>query len=104
MADPTRNGRDRGTLERRLSNDRYRGCIVGKTGTSGSVGASALVGVLRTDRYGQVAFAILNSWLPVPEARQRQDAFLRALIDATDAKPWDYVPRNKPIFDEAQVN
>jgi D-alanyl-D-alanine carboxypeptidase/D-alanyl-D-alanine-endopeptidase (penicillin-binding protein 4) len=98
------NGRDRGTLERRLSNDRYRGCIVGKTGTSGSVGASALVGVLRTDRYGQVAFAILNSWLPVPEARQRQDAFLRALIDATDAKPWDYVPRNKPIFDEAQVN
>ena len=73
------NGRDRGTLERRLSNDRYRGCIVGKTGTSGSVGASALVGVLRTDRYGQVAFAILNSWLPVPEARQRQDAFLRSL-------------------------
>ena len=87
------NGLDPGTLKRRLSDDRYRGCIVGKTGTSGSVGASALVGVLRTDRYGHVAFAILNSWLPVPEARRRQDAFLRNLIDATDAKPWDYVVR-----------
>ena len=26
--------------------------------------------------YGHVAFAVLNSWVPVPEARQRQDALL----------------------------
>jgi len=97
------NGLDAGTLKKRISEDPYRGCIVGKTGTFGSVGASALVGVLRTAKYGHVAFAMLNSWLPVPEARRRQDMFLRALIDATDAKPWDYVSNEKPIFTEAIV-
>ncbi|TMJ38665.1 MAG: hypothetical protein E6G89_11740 [Alphaproteobacteria bacterium] len=97
------NGFDAGTLNNRLSADPYRGCIVGKTGTFGSVGASALVGVLRTAKYGHVAFAMLNSWLPVAEARRRQDVFLRALIDATDAKPWDYVANEKPIFTEAIV-
>jgi D-alanyl-D-alanine carboxypeptidase/D-alanyl-D-alanine-endopeptidase (penicillin-binding protein 4) len=98
------NGLDAGTLKKRLGEDHYRGCIVGKTGTFGSVGATALAGVLRTRKHGHVAFAVLNSWLPVPEARRRQDAFLRALIDATDAKPWDYVPNEKPIFEEASVN
>ena len=97
------NGLDAGTLKKRLSEDPYRGCIVGKTGTFGSVGASALVGVLRTAKYGHVAFAMLNSWLPVAEARRRQDVFMRALIDATDAKPWDYVPNEAPIFTEAIV-
>jgi D-alanyl-D-alanine carboxypeptidase/D-alanyl-D-alanine-endopeptidase (penicillin-binding protein 4) len=97
------NGLDAGTLKKRLSENRYRGCIVGKTGTFGSVGASALVGVLRTAKYGHVAFAMLNSWLPVAEARRRQDVFLRALIDAADAKPWDYVPSENPIFTEAIV-
>jgi hypothetical protein len=29
---------------------------------------------------------------------------LHALIDATDAKQWDYVPKEKPIFEEAQIN
>jgi D-alanyl-D-alanine carboxypeptidase/D-alanyl-D-alanine-endopeptidase (penicillin-binding protein 4) len=98
------NGLDAGTLRKRLGEGHYRGCIVGKTGTFGSVGATALVGVLRTGKYGHVAFAVLNSWLPVPEARRRQDDFLRALIDATEAKPWDYVPEEKPIFAEARIN
>lgn len=97
------NGLDAGTLKNRLSEDPYRGRIAGKTGTFGSVGASALVGVLRTAKYGDVAFAVLNSWVPVPEARRRQDVFLRALIDATDAKPWDYVPNENPISAEAIV-
>jgi D-alanyl-D-alanine carboxypeptidase/D-alanyl-D-alanine-endopeptidase (penicillin-binding protein 4) len=97
------NGLDVGTLQHRLSEDRYRARIVGKTGTFGSVGASALVGVLHTAKYGDVAFAVLNSGVPVPEARRRQDEFLRALIDATDAKPWDYVPGGKPIFSQATV-
>lgn len=98
------NGLDLGTLQKRLDHGHYRACIVGKTGTFGSVGATALVGVLRTIKYGHVAFAVLNSWLPVPEARRRQDAFLRALIDAVDARPWDYTPNKKPIFDGARVN
>ena len=97
------NGLDAGTLKKRLSEDPYRGRIAGKTGTFGSVGASALVGVLHTAKYGDVAFAVLNSWVAVPEARRRQDVFLRALIDATDAKPWDYVPNENPIFTEATV-
>lgn len=97
------NGLDVGTLKHRLTEERYRARIVGKTGTFGSVGACALVGVLHTAKYGDVAFAVLNSWVPVPEARRRQDVFLRALIDATDAKPWDYVPSRKPVFAEATV-
>lgn len=99
------NGLDVGTLQHRFSEDPYRGRIVGKTGTFGSVGASALVGVLRTAKYGDVAFAVLNSWVPVPEARSRQDRFLRALIDAAGgAKPWDYTPTGKPIYSGATVN
>jgi D-alanyl-D-alanine carboxypeptidase/D-alanyl-D-alanine-endopeptidase (penicillin-binding protein 4) len=98
------NSLDVGTLKKRLGEEPYRGCIVGKTGTFGSVGATALVGVLRTSKYGHVAFAVLNSWLAVPEARHRQDVFLRALIDATHAKPWDYVSHEKPIFSEAIVD
>jgi D-alanyl-D-alanine carboxypeptidase/D-alanyl-D-alanine-endopeptidase (penicillin-binding protein 4) len=98
------NGLDSGTLKKRLNEEPYRARIVGKTGTFGSVGASALVGVLHTQKYGDVAFAILNSWVPVPEARRRQDAFLRALIEATDAKPWPYVPNEQPILQETSVN
>ena len=97
------NGSDLGTLQERLLEAPYRGRVVGKTGTFGSVGASALVGVLRTPEYGRIAFAVLNSWVPVPEARQRQDAFVRALIDATHADAWDYAPERKPIFAEARV-
>jgi D-alanyl-D-alanine carboxypeptidase/D-alanyl-D-alanine-endopeptidase (penicillin-binding protein 4) len=98
------NGLDAGTLKKRLSEAPYHGRIVGKTGTFGSVGATALVGVLRTDKYGDVAFAVLNNGLAVPEARRRQDMFLRALIDGTRAKAWNYVSREKPIFTEATVD
>jgi D-alanyl-D-alanine carboxypeptidase/D-alanyl-D-alanine-endopeptidase (penicillin-binding protein 4) len=97
------NGLDVGTLKNRLSEEPYRARIAGKTGTFGSVGATALAGVLRTARYGDVAFAVLNSWVPVPEARRRQDVFLRALIDATQAKPWDHAPSEKPVFTGAIV-
>lgn len=97
------NGLDVGTLKHRLTEDAYHARIVGKTGTFGSVGACALVGVLHTTKYGDVAFAVLNSWVSVPEARRRQDVFLRGLIDATGAKPWDYVASGKPIFSEATI-
>lgn len=82
---------------------RLRGTIVGKTGTFGSVGASALAGVLRTRRYGTVTFAVLNHGVPVPEARRRQDAFVRALIAATDAEPWPYTQPTEPDFFAALI-
>src|SRR6185369_2437118 len=50
-------GRDAGTLKERLPE--LTGVVVGKTGTFGSVGASALVGVLRSRRDGVVRFAVL---------------------------------------------
>ena len=95
-------GIDRGTLEERLLD--HRGMIVGKTGTFPSYGASALVGIARTRRWGMVTFAILNSWVPVPEARRRQDAFVRSLLDAGGAVPWPYHPLTSPPFTDARLD
>ena len=95
-------GIDRGTLEERLLD--HRGTVVGKTGTFPSYGASALVGIARTRRWGTVTFAILNSWVPVVEARRRQDAFVRALLDAGGAVPWPYRPLPSPPFTEARLD
>ena len=73
-------GIDAGTLRDRLNDGALRGTVVGKTGTYGSEGACALAGVVATRRWGRVTFAILNRGVAVPEARRRQDAFVRALI------------------------
>jgi len=95
-------GVDPGTLmERLLDRRRY---VVGKTGTFGSVGASALVGVLRSPRYGTVAFGVLNHGVPVPEARAKQDAFVRALIEAVGAEPWPYETPTRPVYTLALVD
>ena len=94
-------GIDRGTLEARLLD--HRAMVVGKTGTFGDVGASALVGVARTRRWGAVTFAILNSWVPVPEARRRQDAFVRALLDAGGGQPWPYRRSTEAPFIDARL-
>jgi D-alanyl-D-alanine carboxypeptidase/D-alanyl-D-alanine-endopeptidase (penicillin-binding protein 4) len=94
-------GVDPGTLEKRLL-DR-RAFVVGKTGTFGSVGASALVGLVRSRRYGTVAFAVLDHGVPVPDARARQDAFVRALLDAVDAEPWPYATPARPAYPLAVV-
>jgi D-alanyl-D-alanine carboxypeptidase/D-alanyl-D-alanine-endopeptidase (penicillin-binding protein 4) len=67
-------GVDPGTLKERLLD--HRRYVVGKTGTFGSVGPSALVGLLRSPRYGTVAFGVLNTASPVPQARAKQDAFV----------------------------
>jgi D-alanyl-D-alanine carboxypeptidase/D-alanyl-D-alanine-endopeptidase (penicillin-binding protein 4) len=92
---------DPGTLAERLP-DRPR-YVVGKTGTFGSVGACALVGLLRSTRYGVVAFAVLNAGVPVPAARAKQDAFVRALIDAVGAEPWAYETPTRPAYTLAIV-
>jgi len=83
-------GIDRGTLETRFRDEQTRGVIVGKTGTYGSLGACALAGVLRTDLYGDVTFAVLNAGLGVAEARSRQDAFVRGLLATAGGRHWDY--------------
>jgi D-alanyl-D-alanine carboxypeptidase/D-alanyl-D-alanine-endopeptidase (penicillin-binding protein 4) len=97
-------GMDAGTLAARLDGDGLRAAVVGKTGTYGDVGASALVGVLRTRAHGRVRFAILNAWVPVPEARRRQDAFVRALAAAEGAEPWPYVPDARPPISAASID
>jgi D-alanyl-D-alanine carboxypeptidase/D-alanyl-D-alanine-endopeptidase (penicillin-binding protein 4) len=97
-------GVDPGTLEERLLEPpAHRRTVVGKTGTFGSVGASALAGVLHTQRWGAVAFAVLNHNVPVPDARQRQDAFVHALIDATGAEPWPYDTAAHATFSAAEI-
>ena len=57
-------GVDPGTLKERLLD--HRRFVVGKTGTFGSQGASALVGLLRSRRYGTVAFAVLDHGVACP--------------------------------------
>jgi D-alanyl-D-alanine carboxypeptidase/D-alanyl-D-alanine-endopeptidase (penicillin-binding protein 4) len=97
-------GIDQGTLrERLLEAPAGRGIVVGKTGTFGSEGASALAGMLRTRRYGIVTFAVLNHGVPVPEARRRQDAFVERLVTATGATAWPYATAAAPAFDQAVV-
>ena len=98
-------GTDPGTLEERLIEPpTHRRMVVGKTGTFGSVGASALAGMLHTTRWGTVAFAVLNHNVPVPEARKRQDAFVHALIDATGAVPWPYDTVAHATFSAAEID
>lgn len=96
-------GIDRGTLEDRLSAPEYRGAVVAKTGTYGSLGACALAGTARTQRFGTVTFAVLNRGLPVPEARRRQDAFVEGLLDLAGAVPLPYQPPAVPAFTTARV-
>ncbi len=96
-------GLDRGTLKRRFDGAGVRGAVVGKTGTYGSLGASALAGVARTKRYGAVTFAILNRNVPVLEARRRQDAFVKALLKDAGAVSWPYEPLPSPILAEEAV-
>jgi D-alanyl-D-alanine carboxypeptidase/D-alanyl-D-alanine-endopeptidase (penicillin-binding protein 4) len=96
-------GVDQGTLHTRLREDGLRGAVVGKTGTYGSLGASALAGVVRTRTYGDVTFAVLNRGVAVPEARRRQDAFVRALVKNAGAEPLPYRPAVEPAFGEARV-
>jgi D-alanyl-D-alanine carboxypeptidase/D-alanyl-D-alanine-endopeptidase (penicillin-binding protein 4) len=92
-------GIDVGTLRDRLPG----GAVVGKTGTYGSLGASALAGVARTRRWGRVTFAVLNRGVPVPQAQRRQDAFVAALLAEAGAESWTYRRNDAPLFADATV-
>lgn len=75
-------GVDSGTLRLRLSDRATRGAVVGKTGTLVATdgGTSALAGILYTEDYGPVLFAILNTRGPVLQYRRFQDRFVRDLL------------------------
>jgi D-alanyl-D-alanine carboxypeptidase/D-alanyl-D-alanine-endopeptidase (penicillin-binding protein 4) len=96
-------GIDEGTLRNRLNAPDEVGRIVGKTGTFGSYGASALVGAIPTRDRGTVYFAILNHGVPVPEARRRQDRFVRALLAHVHSVPWNYQPDARSAVARAEV-
>jgi len=96
-------GIDEGTLKKRLAGPDGRGIVVAKTGTYGDYGACALAGAIRSPRHGLVYFAILNHGVPIEEGRRRQDAYVRRLIEAIGAEPWDYVRDDAPAFTRAEV-
>jgi D-alanyl-D-alanine carboxypeptidase/D-alanyl-D-alanine-endopeptidase (penicillin-binding protein 4) len=96
-------GIDEGTLRDRLNGPEEAGRIVGKTGTFGDYGASALIGAISTSDRGTVYFAILNHGVPVSEARRRQDRFLRLLLTRLHSAPWCYQPDASPAVTRAEV-
>jgi serine-type D-Ala-D-Ala carboxypeptidase/endopeptidase (penicillin-binding protein 4) len=96
-------GIDDGTLRHRLDGPEEVGRVVGKTGTFGDYGASALVGAISTTDQGTVYFAILDHNVPVPEARRRQDRFVRALLAHLHSQPWDYQRDVRPAIARAEV-
>jgi hypothetical protein len=59
--------------------------------------------MVHTRRWGSVAFAILDSWLPVREARRRQDAFVRVLLAEGGGIPWTYRSSRRPPFTDASL-
>jgi D-alanyl-D-alanine carboxypeptidase/D-alanyl-D-alanine-endopeptidase (penicillin-binding protein 4) len=96
-------GIDDGTLRHRLDESEEAGRVVGKTGTFGDYGASALVGAISTSDQGTVYFAILNHGVPVPEARRRQDKFVRALLTHLHSVPWNYQRDIRPAIARAEI-
>jgi serine-type D-Ala-D-Ala carboxypeptidase/endopeptidase (penicillin-binding protein 4) len=96
-------GIDDGTLHDRLNGPGEAGRVVGKTGTFGDYGASALVGAIPTTNQGTVYFAILNHNVPVPQARLRQDRFVRVLLTHLHSRPWKYERDLRPAVARAQV-
>jgi len=96
-------GVDAGTLHDRLNGPGEAGRVVGKTGTYGDYGASALIGAIPTSDRGIVYFAILNHGIAVPEARRRQDRLVRELLLRLHSVPWRYQPDARPAVARAEV-
>lgn len=96
-------GIDDGTLHDRLNGPAEAGHVLGKTGTFGDYGASALIGAIRTTNHGTVYFAILDHNVPVPQARRRQDQFVRYLLTQFPTIPWNYQRDPRPAITRAEV-
>jgi serine-type D-Ala-D-Ala carboxypeptidase/endopeptidase (penicillin-binding protein 4) len=97
-------GIDEGTLRNRLDAPEDAGRVVGKTGTYGEYGASALIGAIPTPDRGTVYFAILNHGVRVAEARRRQDRFLHQLLARLHARRWEYQRDERPAVSRALVS
>jgi hypothetical protein len=50
-----------------------------------------------------VYFAILNHGVPVPQARLRQDRFVRTLLARLHSVSWNYQRDPRPAIARAQV-
>jgi D-alanyl-D-alanine carboxypeptidase len=96
-------GVDDGTLHDRLNGPGEAGHVLGKTGTFGDYGASALIGAIPTSDRGTVYFAILDHNVPVPQARRRQDRFVRVLLGHLHSVPWSYQRDPRPAISRAEV-
>lgn len=97
-------GIDAGTLHDRFNAPGQVGRVVGKTGTFGDYGASALIGAIPTRDRGTVYFAILNHGVPVPIARDRQNRFIAALLARLQTVPWNYRPDSRPAIARALLD
>ena len=96
-------GIDDGTLRDRLNGPGEAGHVLGKTGTFGDYGASALIGAIATTDRGTVYFAILDHDVPVYQARRRQDRFVRALLANLHSVPWNYRRDPRAAITRAEV-
>ena len=96
-------GVDPGTLEDRLAAAPYRGTVVAKSGTVRVLRITTLAGVAYTRRFGRTFFALMLRGVPLWEARQRQNAFLRGLLDKGGARPLPARPASPPAFREARL-
>jgi D-alanyl-D-alanine carboxypeptidase/D-alanyl-D-alanine-endopeptidase (penicillin-binding protein 4) len=96
-------GVDDGTLRDRLNGPGEAGHVLGKTGTFGDYGASALIGAIATADRGTIYFAILNHDVPVPQARRRQDRFVRVLLGVLHSVAWSYQRDPRPAISRAEV-
>jgi serine-type D-Ala-D-Ala carboxypeptidase/endopeptidase (penicillin-binding protein 4) len=94
-------GIDEGTLRERMNAPGEVGRVVGKTGTFGDYGASALIGAILTSDRGTVYFAILDHGVRVTEARRRQDRLLRTLLMRLHSVRWNYQPDARPAIARA---
>ena len=96
-------GVDAGTLRDRMNAPAEAGRVVGKTGTFGDYGASALIGAISTSDRGTVYFAILNHGVPVAEARLRQDRFMHEVLASLHTLPWPYQRDERPAVARAEA-
>lgn len=96
-------GVDPGTLKDRLAAPRYRGTVVGKSGTVRVLRIVTLAGVAYTRKFGRTFFAVMTRGVPLRIARERQNAFLRGLLDAGGARPLRALATPPPAFMEARL-
>ena len=92
-----------GTLEDRLAESPYRGAVAGKSGTVRVLRISTLAGVAYTRKFGRTFFAVMIRGIPLRAARERQDAFLRALRDVGGARPPRVRDAARRAFLEARL-